>query len=91
MEQQPGTKAHQARRVKARVVDQQVEGDLPAQIEANGVHRPLVGEPSQASLHLPESDELQGKAMETGGQTRRFSHPDFFSGLLVKCDIRRWE
>jgi hypothetical protein len=31
--------------VKARVVERQIERDLPAQVEANGVHRALVGEP----------------------------------------------
>src|SRR5712692_6733413 len=56
VEQQPGTKANQARRVKARVVDRQAKRDLPAQIETNCVHRPLIRQPLPVSeqQHLGE-------------------------------------
>jgi hypothetical protein len=45
VEQQPGAKTHQARRMKARVVDRQIERHPPAQSEAKRLHRPLSREP----------------------------------------------
>jgi len=44
VEEEPGAEANQRGRVKAGVVERQIERDLPAQIEANGVHRALIGE-----------------------------------------------
>jgi hypothetical protein len=44
VQQKPGAKAHQARRVKPGVVDRQAERNLPAQIKAHRFHRSLVGE-----------------------------------------------
>jgi hypothetical protein len=67
VEEQPGAEANQRGRVKAGVVERQIERDLPAQIEANGVHRTLVGEP----LAVGEQEHLGQQAGRDRGSTWR--------------------
>jgi len=45
VQQQPGTEANQRARMKAGVVNRQVERDLEAQVKAHRVHRALIREP----------------------------------------------
>jgi hypothetical protein len=49
--------------VEARVIDRQIERHLPAQIEANRLHRPLIGEP----VTVGEQQHLRQQA----GRNRR--------------------
>ena len=63
LDEQAGAEADERCRVKARVVERQLERHLPAQVKAQRVHRPLVGE----SLAVGEQEDLREQARRNRG------------------------